>query len=380
MFWMYVGFLALILSLLVLDLGVFHRKVHEVKPKEALGWSAFWISLGLAFVGFIYLGYQNHWGGLGLTPDAMSTPRQVEGVGLVYNDGGSAALKYLTGFVVEKSLAVDNIFVIAMIFGFFAVPAIYQHRVLFWGIAGALLMRGAMIALGSALLREFAWIIYVFGAFLVVTGVKMLVAKEGSVDPSENAVLRLLRRIIPITERFHGQRFFVRAGTTASHEAPVPGAAEEKDSVVDSSRAGALLATPLLLALVMVEITDLIFAVDSIPAIFAITTDAFLVFTSNIFAILGLRSLYFALAGMITAFKYMKVALSGVLVLVGTKMLAHTWLKKLLGESFNLYMLAGVLLLLAAGVIASLVSSRRERSAAARAGESAPTRAAGEAA
>lgn len=380
MFWMYAGFLGLILGLLVLDLGVFHRKVHEVKPKEALGWSAFWISLGLAFVGFIYLAYENHWGGLGLTPDTMSTPRQVEGVGLVYNDGGSAAIKYLTGFVVEKSLAVDNIFVIAMIFGFFAVPSIYQHRVLFWGITGALVMRGAMIALGAALLREFAWIIYVFGGFLVVTGVKMLLAKDESVDPGQNAVLRFLRRVIPITERFHGQRFFVRAGTAASHEAPVPGAPEEKDNVVDSSRAGALLATPLLLALVMVEITDLIFAVDSIPAIFAITTDAFLVFTSNIFAILGLRSLYFALAGMITAFKYMKVALSGVLVLVGTKMLAHTWLKKVLGENFNLYMLAGVLLLLSAGVIASLVSSRRERASAARSSNGPPSQTAGEAA
>ena len=306
---MYAGFVALVLALLALDLGVFHRKAHVVSVREALGWSAFWIALGLAFAGFIYAGYENHWLGLGLTPDLMTlSPQAVEGVGVVYNDGGSAAVKYVTGYLVEKSLAVDNIFVIAMIFGFFAVPPIYQHRVLFWGIVGALVMRGAMIAVGAQLIQRFTWIIYVFGAFLILTGVKMLFLKVDETDPNRNLVVRLTRRLFPITERFHGQHFFVRAGSAASHEAPVPGAAEETDRVVDAARPGVLLATPLFLALVMVEFTDLIFAVDSIPAIFAITADPFLVFTSNVFAILGLRSLYFALAGMIDQFRYLKVA------------------------------------------------------------------------
>src|SRR5512139_3774627 len=173
MIWMYAGFVALVLLLLALDLGVFHRKAHVVSVREALGWSAFWIALGVAFVGFIYAGYENHLMGLGLVPDRMSVAEEVPGVGVVYNDGTSAAVKYLTGYVVEKSLAVDNIFVIAMIFGFFAVPAIYQHRALFWGIVGALVMRGVMIALGAKLISEFAWIIYVFGAFLILTGIKM---------------------------------------------------------------------------------------------------------------------------------------------------------------------------------------------------------------
>ena len=236
------------------------------------------------------------------------SPQTVEGVGTVYNDGASAAVKYVTGYLVEKSLAVDNIFVIAMLFGFFAVPPLYQHRVLFWGIVGALVMRGAMIAVGAQLIQRFTWIIYVFGAFLILTGIKMLLLKADETDPNRNVVVRLTRRLFPITERFHGQHFFVRAGSAASHEAPVPGAAGETDRVVDAARPGVILATPLFLALVMVEFTDLIFAVDSIPAIFAITADPFLVFTSNVFAILGLRSLYFALAGMIDEFRYLKVA------------------------------------------------------------------------
>ena len=179
MFWMYAGFCLLVFLLLALDLGVFHRKAHVVSVKEALGWSVFWIGLGLLFTGFIYLGYEHHWLGLGLTPDMMTlSPRAVPGVGTVYNDGSSAAVKYVTGYLVEKSLAVDNIFVISMIFAFFAVPAIYQHRVLFWGILGALLMRGAMIAAGARLIQEFTWIIYVFGAFLIITGIKMLLLKS----------------------------------------------------------------------------------------------------------------------------------------------------------------------------------------------------------
>ncbi|MFN8095491.1 MAG: TerC/Alx family metal homeostasis membrane protein [Vicinamibacteria bacterium] len=360
MIWMYAGFVGLVLVLLALDLGVFHRKAHVVSVKEALGWSAFWIALGVAFVGFIYVGYENHWMGLGLTPDRMSAGEEVAGLGVVYNDGASAALKYLTGYVVEKSLAVDNIFVIAMIFGFFAVPAIYQHRVLFWGIVGALAMRGAMIALGARLLSEFAWIIYVFGGFLILTGIKMLLIKDGEIDPNRNVVVRLTRRLFPVTERFHGEHFFVRAGSAASHEAEQPGMEEKTDRVVDAAPKGALLATPLLLALVMVEFTDLVFAVDSIPAIFAITADPFLVFTSNVFAILGLRSLYFALAGMIESFRYLKVSLAAVLVLVGVKMMTHGWLKETLGPNFNLYTLGMVFAILAAGVVASIVSRRRE--------------------
>jgi tellurite resistance protein TerC len=356
MVWIYSGFTLLILFLLALDLGVFHRKAHIVSVREALGWSAFWIFLGLLFTLFIYHGYELHWLGLGLTPDMMgSAPKELEGVGIIYNDGWTATVKYLTGYLVEKSLSVDNIFVISMIFGFLAVPPIYQHRVLFWGIVGALVMRGAMIAVGAAMIQEFAWIIYVFGGFLIITGLKMLVLKDRNTDPNASIVVRMTRRLFPISQRFHGQHFFVRAGSTASHEAPTPGAENLRDEVVESARAGTLLATPLFLGLVMVEFTDLIFAVDSIPAIFAITADPFLVFSSNVFALLGLRSLYFALAGMIDKFRYLKVSLALVLMLVGVKMMTHGWLKGILGEYFNLYVLGVVIAVLAAGVIASLL-------------------------
>jgi len=353
--WMYVGFILLVVGLLALDLGVFHRKLHVVGVKEALGWSAFWIGLGLTFSIFIYFGYERHWLGLGLTPDAMSAAQTLADGTVIYNDGQSALVRYLTGFLVEKSLAVDNIFVIAMIFAFFAVPPIYQHRVLFWGILGALVMRGAMIAVGAALIARFSWIIYVFGAFLIITGAKMLMLKPGSDDLEQNLAVRLARRVMKITARYHGERFFVRAGSAASHLPPVPGAAEEYDDVVEKAAKGTLLATPLFLALLMVEFTDLIFAVDSIPAIFAITTDPFLVFTSNVFAILGLRSLYFALAGMIDRFAYLKVALAFVLMVVGIKMLTHSWLKEQLGANFNFYVLGVVLGILLLGVLASLL-------------------------
>lgn len=364
MIWFYLGFVFLILVLLALDLGVFHRKAHVVSIKEALAWSGFWIALGLAFTVFIYIGYEHHWLGLGLTPDMMTiSPQVVDGVGIVYNDGYSAAVKYVTGYLVEKSLAVDNIFVIAMVFAFFAVPALYQHRVLFWGIVGALVMRGVMIAVGTQLLREFAWIIYVFGGFLILTGIKMLAVKTRHSDPNRNVLVRLTRRLIGVTERFHGQHFFVRAGSDASLEPAAPGEALLTDRVVASARPGALLATPLLLALVMVEVTDLIFAVDSIPAIFAVTADPFLVFTSNLFAILGLRSLYFALAGMINRFRYLKVSLAVVLVVVGVKMITHGWLKGLLGQHFNRYLLVLVLGVLLAGALASLLKPDREQRA-----------------
>ncbi|HEU4356289.1 MAG TPA: TerC family protein [Actinomycetota bacterium] len=265
--WVWVGFVGLILSLLALDLFVFHREAHEVSFREATKFSVFWIALGLAFGAFIFV-----W----LGPEA----------------GG----EYLAGYLIEKSLAVDNIFVFALIFGYFAVPAKYQHRVLFWGVVGALIFRAGFIAGGAALLESFHWTIYLFGAFLVFTGIRMARHRNEEMHPERNPALRLFKRVIPTTEDYRGQRFVVR-------------------------HAGRLMATPLLAVLVLVETSDIIFAVDSIPAIFAVTSDPFLVFTSNAFAILGLRALYFMLAGMIERFVYLKVGLAAVLVFVGGKML-----------------------------------------------------------
>jgi tellurite resistance protein TerC len=253
---------------------------------------------------------------------------------VIYNDGGSAVVKYLTGFVVEKSLAVDNLFVIAMIFGQFAVPPKYQHRVLFWGILGALLMRGAMIAVGAALVVKFSWVIYVFGGFLIWQGIKMLAIDKKPGSVTNGLVARTVRKIIPVTRKIYGGKFFLR-----TH--------------------GVLLATPLLLVLVLVEICDVVFAVDSIPAIFAITTDPFIVFTSNVFAILGLRSLYFALANMMDRFRYLEIALSVVLVVVGIKMIAHVPLKNFLGEHFHFYVLGAVGAILVAGIVASLATQSK---------------------
>jgi tellurite resistance protein TerC len=350
MFWIWSGFIGLVLLLLALDLGVFHRRAHVVTIKEALGWSVVWITLGLAFSVFVYYGYEGRWFGLGIAIDAVDGS---------INDGRAAAVKYLTGYVIEKSLSVDNIFVIAMIFGFFAVPAIYQHRVLFWGILGALVLRGVMIALGARLIAEFHWILYVFGVFLIITAIKMLVMKTDHTDPGDNLVVRLARRFFPVTARFHGEHFLVRAGSDASHESEIPGAAAVADEAVERAKPGALMLTPLALTLIMVESTDLVFAVDSIPAIFAITADPFLVFTSNVFAILGLRSLYFALADMLNKFRYLKAALALVLMVVGIKMLMANWLKMMLGTNFNFYLLGLVLFILAAGVAGSLAVERR---------------------
>jgi tellurite resistance protein TerC len=248
--------------------------------------------------------------------------------------------------------------VIAMIFSFLAVPPLYQHRVLFWGIVGALLMRGVLIAVGAVLFTRVGWIVYVFGGFLIITGIKMLVipTKPGQFD--RNPVVRLARRVLPVTERYHGDRFVLRAGTPASHAPATPGAALEHDRVVEGAKRGALLVTPLFLALLLVELTDVIFAVDSIPAIFAITTDPFLVFTSNVFAMLGLRSLYFALAGMIDRFRYLKVSLSIVLMVIGVKMMTHGTLKAWLGTHFNFYVLAAIAVIIGVGVVASLIATR----------------------
>jgi tellurite resistance protein TerC len=340
----WIAFVSLILFLLALDLGVFHRKSHVVSAREGLAWSLVWMALAVTFAVFVYGAYEYRWLGLGATPDAVDrTAAMPHGT---INDGQAAVLKYLTGYVVEQSLSVDNMFVIAMLFRFFAVPAAYQHRVLFWGILGALMMRGVMIAVGATLVARFEWVLYLFGVFLMATAVKMLFLNtEQEQDPNRNIAVRLVRRLVPITRRYHGERFIVR-------------------------RAGKLFLTPLAIALIMIETTDLLFAVDSIPAIFTITADPFLVFASNAFAILGLRSLYFVLAGALTAFRYLKVSLALVLALVGTKMLAHAWLEEILGEYFNIYVLAAVLLILAGGVIASLIATASERAVARAAADS----------
>jgi tellurite resistance protein TerC len=351
MIWAWMIFIGFVFGMLALDLGVFHRKSHIVGFKESLAWSGVWITLGLSFSVLIYFAYELHWFDLGNSVDAVDK---------VINTGKLAATKYLTAYIVEKSLSVDNIFVIAMVFSSLAVPPRYQHRVLFWGILGALVMRGGMIGLGAVLVQNFHSILYVFGAFLIFTGIKMLVMKEKEEHPEDNSVVRWIRKFFPVTKEFHGQHFLVRAGSNASCEAAEPGCVAKADPVVQAAAAGKWLLTPLAVALILVEVTDLIFAVDSIPAVFAITADPFLVFTSNVFAILGLRSLYFALAGLITKFRYLKPALSIILVLVGVKMLAAKWLKLWLGDSFNLTVLAVILAILATGIITSLIVGARD--------------------
>jgi len=324
----WIAFLVFIFLLLALDLGVFHRKAHVVSVREALTWTCVWVVLALAFSGFVYLGYEHRWLGLGMTPDPVDRSAAFPDGRI--NDGWSAFLKFITGYVVEESLSVDNVFVIAMLFQYFAVPREHQHRVLFWGIIGAVAMRGLMIAIGAQLVAQFSWVLFIFGGILILTAIKMAFFTSDDMDPAQNFMIRHVRRRFPVTDRFHGEHFFIRG-------------------------AQGWMLTPLALALVMVETTDLIFAVDSIPAIFAITADPFLVFTSNVFAILGLRSLYFALAGMMDTFRYLKPALAIVLFVVGAKMLAASWLKAVLGAHFNFYLLGVVLLILAAGVVASLL-------------------------
>jgi tellurite resistance protein TerC len=294
------AFLGFVLFMLALDLGVFNRKDHVVGPKEALGWSVLWVSLALAFGGWIW-----------------------------FRHGGEMGLQYLTGYVIEKSLSVDNIFVFVVIFGALGIPPIYQHRVLFWGILSALLMRGAMIAAGAALLSRFHWIIYVFGGFLILTGVKLLFARGAADHPENSAVFRLLRKAIPASPTLDGNHFFTK---------------------VD----GKWLATPLFFALALIEVTDVIFAVDSIPAIFAVTSDPYIVFTSNVFAILGLRSLYFLLASFVEKFTYLKPSLAFVLMFVGGKMALVDVFKIHAGVS-----LAVVCGILTIGVIASILKNRR---------------------
>ncbi|HEY7213648.1 MAG TPA: TerC family protein [Thermoanaerobaculia bacterium] len=289
-------FFALILAMLALDLGVFNRKEHRIGLREALFWSVVWTLVALAFNLWIY-----------------------------YRFGSQIGLEFLTGYIIERSLSFDNIFVFIVIFNYFAVPAEHQHRVLFWGILGALISRGVFIAMGTALLTRFDWLIFVFGGFLVYTGVKILIQKETEVHPERNPVLKLFQRFVPLTNRYRGKRFFVRDD-------------------------GRLKATPLMLVLVVVEATDVVFAVDSIPAVFGVTRNAFIVFTSNIFAILGLRALYFLLAGLMHKFQYLSYGLGLVLIFVGAKMLLHDWFEIPIEIS-----LAIVLGLLIAAIVISLL-------------------------
>ena len=350
MIWPWVIFVSFVLVMLALDLGVFHRKSHAVSFKESLGWTAVWVTLALSFSVVVYFAYENHWGGLGTSADDVD--------GLV-NNGKLAATKYLTGYVVEESLSMDNIFVIAMIIGTLKVPARYQHRVLFWGILGALVMRGTLIGVGAALVHHFHWVLYLFGGILILTAIRMLVMKEKEEHPENNPLIRWITKRFPVTRNCHGQHFLVKAGSEPSHEAAEPGDAITADPVVAAAPNGKWLLTPLAVALVIIEVTDLIFAVDSIPAIFSITADPFLVFTSNVFAILGLRSLYFALAGMLAKFHYLKPALSLILLVVGVKMLAAKWLKVWFGDSFNLLILTLILGILVTGVVTSLLVGKK---------------------
>jgi len=316
-FWIWFGFIAGVLAMLALDLGILNRRPHAISVKEALWWTAFWVFLSLLFNVAVYFMYENHWLGIG------------QAVGHV-TSGKQAAIEFLTGYIVEKSLSLDNIFVIAMIFAYFSVPLMYQHRVLFWGILGALVMRGIMIGAGAALIRRFDWMIYVFGGVLLLTAVKMLIARHDNLDPDRNPLVRLARRFYPVSSTFDGPHFFTH---------------------MDGRRA----VTPLMLVLLVVESTDILFAVDSIPAIFAVTKDPFIVFTSNIMAILGLRSLYFALAGMMSKFRYLKMSLVFLLAYIGVKMLLSHHYPVPTGVS--LAIIGGIL---GVGIVASLVGAERD--------------------
>lgn len=311
--WMWLAFIAIVIALLVLDLGVLHKKSKEIGIRESLLMSGFYVTLGILFAGFVWSQF-----------------------------GEQASLQYLTGFVIEKSLAMDNIFVIAMIFGYFSIPREYQHRVLLFGILGVIVLRGIMIAAGAAVVENYGWVLYLFAAFLIVTGIKMLFSNSEPYDVENNPVLKVLRRRLPVTERLHGQKFFVRESN--------PKTGKLKTYL-----------TPLMLALIMIEFADLVFAVDSIPAIFAITTDPFIVYTSNIFAILGLRALYFALAALIHRFTYLKYALSVVLIFIGSKIFIADMLG--LAKIPPLISLGVTLAILASGIIGSLWATRNDEKA-----------------
>lgn len=323
--WMFAGFIGIVIMLLALDLGVFHRKAHAPGMRESLAWTTVWIVLGLAFAGAVYWLYGGHVGGLGQHVPIVGRPGQTETV-----LGPEATKIYLTAYLLEKSLSLDNLFVIAMIFASLGIPPAYQHRVLFWGILGALVTRGLMIGVGAAVVASFAWVVYVFGGLLIVSAIKMIVSEPGSGNPRDHWAVKLAGRVLPISTRIEGQRLL-------SHEG------------------GRWHGTPLLVALVVIEATDVMFAVDSIPAVFALTGDPFIVFTSNIMAILGLRSLYFCLASAMTHFRFLKSSIIAVLLFVGVKMcLVHTEWKVPTEVSMGV-----ILGLLALGVIASLVMPGR---------------------
>lgn len=305
--WVWLLFVGIVLFLLVLDLGVLHKHNQEITVKESLWMSGGYITIALLFGAWIW-----------------------------WEMGSKSGMDYMTGFFVEKTLALDNIFVISLIFSYFAVPKIYQHRVLFWGIIGVILLRGIMIGLGAALVTKFSWILYLFGMFLILTGIKMLFASDKEKDLGDNPIIRGLRKYMRVTDEHHGDKFFVRK-------------ADAKTGKLASY------ATPLFLALVMVEFVDLVFAVDSVPAIFAITTDPYIVYTSNIFAILGLRALYFALAATMHRFEYLKYALSAVLIFIGGKIF---W-NQLVGKMDPSISLSITLAILASGIIFSLVKTRK---------------------
>ncbi len=308
--WFYLGFTAFVLLMLALDLGVFHREAHKVSFKEATVWTIIWISLALIFNGLFYYYATTNFGSA---------------------EGTRLSLEFLTGYIVEKSLSVDNIFVFVMVFAYFAIPAKYQHRVLFYGIIGALIFRAIFIAAGSYLM-QFQWIIYIFGGFLVFTGIKMMLVPDKEIDPEKNFLIRTFKRFVPVTKGFHGQKFFVRENKV-------------------------LHATPLFIALLFLELTDIIFAVDSVPAIFALTKEPMIVFTSNIFAILGLRAMYFMLAGAVDKFHFLKYGLSVVLIFVGLKM---AFLNDWFGGKFPItYSLGFILGTIALSIIASLMFPKR---------------------
>jgi tellurite resistance protein TerC len=303
--WLWIGFNVFVLLMLALDLGVFHRKVHVVGVRESITWTVIWISLAMIF-----------------------------NLGIWHYMGPQKGLEFFTGYVIEKSLSVDNVFVFALLFSYFRVPPLYQHKVLFWGILGALVMRATMIFLGAELIKNFGWIIYVFGAFLIFTGIKMMVKQEEEIHPERNPLVRWFKKLMPVTNDYREGNFFV----------------------VEN---GVRMATPLFVVLLLVEFSDVIFAVDSIPAIFAVTTDPFIVYTSNVFAILGLRSLYFALAGVMDKFHYLKLGLGAVLTFVGVKMLlGHTpW------KIDTLISLGVIVLILTLSVVASLMWPKKHTAA-----------------
>lgn len=321
--WFYAGFLVFVLLILALDLGVFHRQAHEVSLREATGWSVVWITLAL-FFNFGFYFFARH--ALANDPRLLAVPG--------FDPVGAArqsALEFLTGFVVEKSLAVDNIFIFVVVFNFFAIPAKYQHRILFYGILGALFFRILFIALGSVLLQV-AWVSILFGIFLVLTGAKILFSPDKPIDPSTNPLIRLLRSCLPVHPQLEGERFWVKVG-------------------------GRWMVTPLMVALLFIEICDIVFAVDSVPAIFALTKEPLIVLTSNVFAILGLRSLYFLLAGVIDKFHYLKYGLGLVLVFVGLKL---SWLNEAFGGKFPITWSLGIITgLVGSSIAISLLVPKR---------------------